>query len=114
AFRHSHAGTIDVELEYAPNQLRVLIRDDGCGIDPQVLESGRDGHWGLSGMRERAQRIGAELKVLSRSGAGTEVELRVPGNIAFESNSSHSGSKWLMGLYSRRGTMPDVAPKQRV
>jgi signal transduction histidine kinase len=85
AFRHSHASNIDVQLEYAPHQLRILVRDDGTGIDPQVLASGRDGHWGLSGMRERAERIGAKLKVLSRPGAGTEVELRVPGKVAFMS-----------------------------
>ena len=84
SFRHSGARRIEVELEYAARQLRVLVRDDGCGIDPQVVQSGRDGHWGLSGMRERAERVGAKLKVLSHAGSGTEVELRVPGNIAFE------------------------------
>jgi signal transduction histidine kinase len=101
AFRHSRASTIDVELEYAANQLRVLVRDDGCGIDSQVLDSGRDGHWGLSGMRERAGRIGAKLKVLSRAGAGTEVELRVPGDIAFESHSPSSTPNWFTGFYQR-------------
>lgn len=84
SFRHSRASITEVELEYASNQLRVLVRDNGCGIDPQVLRSGRDGHWGLSGMRERAERIGARLKVWSRAGAGTEIELSVPGHIAFE------------------------------
>ncbi len=98
AFRHAQASRIDVELDYAPGQLRVLVRDDGCGIDTNVLKSGRDGHWGLSGMRERAGRIGGRLKVLSRAGAGTEVELSVPGNIAFESSASGSASKWLFGL----------------
>lgn len=88
AFRHSAAATIEVELQYSASQLRVLVRDDGCGIDRQVLEAGRDGHWGLSGMRERARRIGAPLKVFSRHGAGTEVELRVPGDIAFVSAKS--------------------------
>jgi signal transduction histidine kinase len=82
-------------LEYAVKQLRVLVRDDGCGIDPQMLESGRDGHWGLSGMRERAERIGAKLRVLSRSGGGTEVELRVPREVAFESQQSGKASKML-------------------
>lgn len=99
AFRHSRASSIAVQLEYAPSQLRILVRDDGCGIDPQVLQSGRDGHWGLSGMRERAERIGARLRVLSRAGAGTEVELRVPNDIAFESQSSNWASKWLASLY---------------
>jgi signal transduction histidine kinase len=103
AFRHSQAKRIDVELDYAPARLRVLVRDDGCGIDTQVLKSGRDGHWGLSGMRERAGRIGARLKVMSRAGAGTEVELRVPGDIAFESVSPASAPKWLSGLYHWHG-----------
>jgi signal transduction histidine kinase len=103
AFRHSHASNIDVRLEYAPNQLRIVVRDDGSGIDTQVLKSGRDGHWGLSGMHERAGRIGARLKVMSRAGAGTEVELRLPGDIAFESISPASSSKWLTGLYRWHG-----------
>jgi signal transduction histidine kinase len=114
SFRHSGAGRIEVELEYAASQLRVLVRDDGCGIDPQVLQSGRDGHWGLSGMRERAERVGAKLKVLSDAGSGTEVELCVPGEIAFESDSSSSASKWLAGWYRRHAAKAGPAPKQRV
>jgi signal transduction histidine kinase len=85
SFRHSGAAKITVELHYSASQLRVLVCDDGCGIDLQVLEAGRVGHWGLSGMRERAQRIGATLKFISRNPTGTEVELSVPGNIAFVS-----------------------------
>ena len=104
AFRHSQARNIGVELEYSASQLRVVVWDDGCGIDSRVLESGRDGHWGLSGMRERAQRIGSNLKVRSRSGDGTDVELRVPGDIAFESHPSKPESKLLKDLY-RRGAM---------
>jgi signal transduction histidine kinase len=83
AFRHSGAKRIEVELEYAATSLRVLVRDDGRGIDPEVLRSGREGHWGLSGMRERAERIGARLKMWSRDEAGTEVEMSIPGHIAF-------------------------------
>jgi hypothetical protein len=101
AFRHAHARNIDVELEYAASQLRVLVRDDGCGIDSQVLASGRDGHWGLSGMRERAERIGAKLKVLSRARAGTEVELRVPSEIAFGTHPFHSAHRWFPSLHRR-------------
>jgi signal transduction histidine kinase len=102
AFRHAQANRIDLQLDYTPGQLRILVRDDGCGIDTDVLESGRDGHWGLSGMRERARRIGARLKVMSRVGAGTEVELRVPGEIAFGSHPGGLASKWLSGVYRRR------------
>ena len=83
AFRHAQASKIEVELEYANKHLRVLVRDDGTGIDDSVLETGREGHWGLAGMRERAESIGARLKVWSRVQAGTEVELVIPGSVAF-------------------------------
>lgn len=82
AFHHSRADKIEVELEYSKN-LRIVVRDDGAGIDQQVLQSGKDGHWGLAGMRERAEGIGARLRVWSRENAGTEVELVIPGHIAF-------------------------------
>jgi len=98
AFRHSQASNINLQLEYSPNQLRIVVHDDGCGIDPQVQPSGRDGHLGLSGMRERAEKIGARVKVLSRAGSGTEVELRVPSDIAFGSRSSSLVSKWFTGF----------------
>ena len=85
AFRHSQASRIEVELDYAPRHFRIVVRDDGCGIDPQVLRAAREGHWGLPGVRERAERIGARLSIWSRAAAGTEVELLVPDFIAFES-----------------------------
>ena len=83
AFRHAQASKIEVELDYANKHLRILVRDNGTGIDEKVLQTGREGHWGLAGMRERAESIGARLKVWSRAQAGTEVELVIPGNIAF-------------------------------
>ncbi len=99
AFHHSRARRIEVELEYADHQLRVLVRDNGCGIDPQVISDGRDGHWGLSGMRERAARIGATLKVWSRTEGGTEVDLSVPSRVAFQHLSSGGGlSGWVARL----------------
>ena len=85
AFRHAQASKIEVELDYAHKHLRILVRDNGTGIDPDVLQTGRDGHWGLAGMRERAESIGARLKVWSRAQAGTEVELFIPSSIAFVS-----------------------------
>jgi len=85
AFRHSRASCIEIEIAYAPKRFRIVVRDDGCGIDPQVLLAGREGHWGLPGMRERAERVGARLRIWSRAASGTEVELSVPNSIAFES-----------------------------
>jgi signal transduction histidine kinase len=101
AFRHSGATRIEVGVECGRRQLRVLVRDDGAGIDADVLRAGRDGHWGLSGMRERAERIGGRLRVWSRPGAGTEVELSVPGHLAFRSPPSGGLRRWLRALPGR-------------
>lgn len=87
AFRHAHATRIEIELRYSARRLSVLVRDDGCGIDPKLLTTGRDGHFGLTGMRERAERIGAQFHVLSSPSAGTEIELSVPGNLIFQKES---------------------------
>ena len=85
AFHHAAASHIEVEIRYDEHQLRLRIRDDGKGIDPKVLDtSGRPEHWGLPGVRERAQRIGSRLEFWSEAGAGTEVELRVPATIVYE------------------------------
>jgi ligand-binding sensor domain-containing protein/signal transduction histidine kinase len=85
SFRHAHAGRIETEIAYEEPLFRLRFRDDGRGIDPGVLERGkRAGHWGLVGMEERAKRVGGQLDVWSKVGAGTEVELRIPGQIAYE------------------------------
>ena len=101
AFRHARASQIEVELKYGPNQFRLLVRDNGCGIDPDILRAGRDGHWGLSGMQERARRIGARLQVFSSASAGTEVELSVPGRVAFQ-NHRRRGFGWFRKDRRRR------------
>jgi signal transduction histidine kinase len=84
AYRHSRARDIETEVEFRSTELRIAVRDNGCGIDPHELQWGRKGHWGLQGMRERAERIGARLRLWSRVALGTEVELCVPGRVAFE------------------------------
>jgi signal transduction histidine kinase len=84
AVRHSGAKSIEVEIEYRPRRLRMVVRDNGCGMDPQVMHSGRNAHWGLVEMRERAQGIGAKLRIWSRPGFGTEIELSVPGDYSVE------------------------------
>jgi PAS domain S-box-containing protein len=84
AFRHSRARRVEFELEYADSDLHMRVRDDGCGIDPEVLRAGREGHWGLAGMRERASKIGGELRILSDVGCGTNVQLSIPAGVAFQ------------------------------
>jgi PAS domain S-box-containing protein len=84
AFRHSCARRVEIGLEYAESELLLRIHDNGCGIDPQVLHGGRDGHWGLAGMRERATRIGGLLQISSSATAGTAVHLSIPSAIAFQ------------------------------
>ena len=61
AFRHAQAGRIEVEILYAKRQLRLWVRDNGKGIDPKVLaEGGREGHYGLAGVHERAKLVGGK------------------------------------------------------
>jgi len=88
AFSHSGAKCVDLELEYSDSELQMRIRDNGCGIDPQVLEKGREGHWGLAGMRERATRIGGRLRILSPATAGSEIQLSIPLERSFSHHSS--------------------------
>jgi len=107
AFRHSRATSVEVELEYSVKHFRILVRDNGCGIDPHVLQSGREGHWGLSGMRERAERIGARFKVWSRAITGTEVELTVPSQVAFQFPSPNPVRNWFAKLYPRKAPAPE-------
>jgi signal transduction histidine kinase/ligand-binding sensor domain-containing protein len=85
AYRHGHARNIEAELRYDDDAFLLIVRDDGKGIDPKVLKDrGRAGHWGLPGMYERAEGIGARLDIWSEVGAGTEVRLTVPAAIAYE------------------------------
>ena len=102
AFRHAGASAVEVELDYAAEHLRVLVRDNGRGIDPDVAREGREGHWGLSGMRERADRIGARFTVWSRAGAGTEIELVVPGHVAFPGRATSRPAGWAGRLFGRQ------------
>ena len=85
AFAHAAASHIEVEIRYDRDKLRLRVRDDGKGIDPKVLRAGgQPGHFGIPGMRERAQRIGAHLYFWSEVGAGAEVELTVPALLAYQ------------------------------
>lgn len=92
AFQHSKATRIEADLTFGDSYLHLRFRDDGVGIDPEVLKKGsRLGHWGLIGMKERASQVGAKLEVWSKPGAGTELDLSVPGYIAYTRFKSKSG-----------------------
>jgi signal transduction histidine kinase/ligand-binding sensor domain-containing protein len=86
AFRHAAARHVETEITYGERAFRMCIRDDGRGMPTEMLESGRSGHYGLSGMRERAQRIGAKLEIWSKLKAGTEMELTIGGSIAYRTS----------------------------
>ena len=96
AFHHARATKIETEIRYDDRMLRLRIRDDGIGVDPKVLgEGARPGHWGLSGIRERANVVGAKLDLWSEEGAGTEVEVTVPAAIAYAKTREVRASRWL-------------------
>jgi len=99
ALSHSEGFHVEVEITYDPRQFRLRIRDDGRGFDTAVLkQGGRPGHWGLPGMRERAQRIGAELELWSRPQAGTEIELRISGATAYGTHKPGAKRFWFRQL----------------
>jgi signal transduction histidine kinase/ligand-binding sensor domain-containing protein len=84
AFWHANAQHVDMEICYEERQLRVRVRDDGKGIDPRLLgDDGREKHYGLPGMRERAKLLGGKLAVHSQGDAGTEIELIIPATHAY-------------------------------
>ena len=108
ALTHSNGRKVEVEITYDPRQFRLRVRDDGRGIDPEILEEGgRSDHWGLQGMRERAQKIGGQLKLWSRPETGTEVELIIPRASAYQTTHDKSKKLWLRPSSGNN----DVAPK---
>jgi len=86
ALRHSGATEIETEIEYRPTELRMRVRDNGCGIDPSELQWSGHENGGLQEMRGRAERFGGRLRLFSKVGLGTEIELCIPARIAFEQN----------------------------
>jgi signal transduction histidine kinase/ligand-binding sensor domain-containing protein len=101
SFVHAGPHQIEAEIRYGRHSLRLRFRDDGNGIDPETLkDGGKRGHWGLRGMRERAQRIHAQLDFWSEVGAGTEVQLTIPAAVAYE-RSRERGRSGFFGKWSK-------------
>lgn len=89
AFLHAQANRIDVLVAYETRQLRIVVEDDGSGIDPKALrKAAARGHWGVIGMRERADKLGAKLELKHRIPHGTELTLMVPCRVAFRDDTT--------------------------
>ena len=91
ACMHSQATHLSVELTYAED-LILRVQDNGTGIDAAIAGGGREGHFGLQGMRERADRIMAKLTIETSAALGTEMKLVVPGSIIYRMT-IHGGRK---------------------
>jgi signal transduction histidine kinase len=84
AFRHAAAKNVEVEIRYDEKYFRLRVRDDGKGIDPEIVRGdGRERHYGLHGMRERAKLVGGKLTIWTELDSGTEIELTIPGPRAY-------------------------------
>jgi signal transduction histidine kinase len=93
AFRHAEAGRIEVEIHYERRQFRLRVLDNGKGMEQEALHGdGRHGHFGLAGLHERAALVGGELAIRSKPGSGTEIELIIPGAVAYERSQTGHGS----------------------
>jgi signal transduction histidine kinase/ligand-binding sensor domain-containing protein len=92
AWAHSKGSRLDIELKYG-SDLVLRVSDDGHGMEPSVLSEGKEGHFGLQGMRERVNRIGGELTIVSSPRSGTEVAILVPGRVAFRQPRSVDGNR---------------------
>lgn len=106
SFQHARATQVVVDLAYAADGLQLHVRDDGIGMSRDVLQAGgRQGHFGLSGMRERSERIGARLEISAGDGDGTAVVLHVPGLMAYRGEAAPLRGSWwrrLAGRFRRR------------
>jgi ligand-binding sensor domain-containing protein/signal transduction histidine kinase len=80
AMKHARAKKIHIELSFQPKYIRLRIQDDGCGFETNNKSHSGDGHFGLIGMQERAERLKGQLELNSRPGAGTEIIITVPAS----------------------------------
>ena len=86
AYQHAKAHHITIEILFGDIELSICVRDDGIGVDPEILARGsREGHWGLLGIRERSESLGGHLEIRSDRNVGTEIHLRIAAKIAYAS-----------------------------
>jgi signal transduction histidine kinase/ligand-binding sensor domain-containing protein len=91
ALQHAHARKIHVLLSYGERLLQIRVQDNGCGINEETLNLRRPGHYGIAGMKERAERLGGSISIRSRVGEGTEVNLSVPAHLLYQDDVRRSG-----------------------
>lgn len=94
ALQHANASEIEVNIAFQRWRFQLRINDDGAGIDPAFLDGGRERHFGLKGMRERARKIRATLSIASRPGGGTGIELVIPASVAYVPRRGSAASFW--------------------
>jgi signal transduction histidine kinase/ligand-binding sensor domain-containing protein len=108
AFRHAQAHQIEVQIHYGKKEFSLHVRDDGKGMDPSVLgRDGREGHYGLHGMRERTKLVGGDLAIWSELDSGTEVELSIPASRAYTKSVRRF---WFLEKLSKK----DTGPKEKI
>jgi ligand-binding sensor domain-containing protein/two-component sensor histidine kinase len=83
AFLHSGGSRIDVEIRYEEDFI-LRVSDNGKGLSSEIADGGRQGHFGLRGMRERANRIGGKFSLITSPKSGTQITLRIPGVLIFQ------------------------------
>jgi signal transduction histidine kinase len=112
SFRHADAKNVEVEIRYDEKYFRLRVRDDGKGIPSDVLSrDGREGHYGLPGMRERAKRVGGKLTIWTELDSGTEVELVIPGARAYVKSARPF---WYFGKRSSAETSAERDEKETI
>lgn len=100
ALRHANAKSIELRIFYGKRALQVAIRDDGVGIDVEILKAGgRPGHWGLKGMRERARSVHGTLLTERLSDGGTRIEVTVPSRFAYKETPPFAALRTLLRLF---------------
>ena len=110
AMRHSEAKQIMLSLEYDAQQFRLRCRDNGIGVSAETLaSSGKQGHWGLIGMRERAKSLGCKFEFASAPGSGTIIEVRVPARKAYEKNGAAADWRSWLNPLRRSRAQPTIA-----
>jgi signal transduction histidine kinase len=95
---HAKAKSVEIEVTFESDQFRLRVRDDGVGISAEIMKEGaRPNHFGLQGMRERAERMGGRLAIWGRASAGSEIDLKIPAKTAYRD--SKRRTRWIPSFF---------------